>query len=511
MKKLALLVVLVVAFALMGGVALAAETPHGPFDTNSAVCAACHRAHTSSAEYLLATPRVTGLCIGCHDGSGADTDVMNGLFVVNGTQFDKTQPNPPGTPLDNGYNHATWGSAAFPLMGGGFLNVNDSTGATATTSKHMNPTNGLATTTFIYQWGKKTVGSQVGPSGGYTKTFLDCVDCHMPHRSSNYRMLRMKPTGYTATDLLVPSNGIVSAGVIDPLNATEIASYAGTKGRRYTEDSGMWNTVYGHVSDSAASISKWCGKGCHDFYYDAALKGPAASGKSPAMSTRLTVSYTAPAYHGPGATDNPYINLMSVSGITVGTQLYINGVQYGVLGVGAGAPLNHVGADPNDVFIDHALHAGGADPTLYAGTPVSISGAGMGVYYEVDPGTGTTAQPNFTHAIDVDLKYTPRNSAGLLADEQNLAPNLAAGAYANKLPVSSSNYAYNDVDVMTCVTCHRAHGTDVPMGAEAALADRHLSGVDAPDAATAATNGSMLLRLENRAVCQQCHQMPTGF
>jgi predicted CXXCH cytochrome family protein len=53
-------------------------------------CAACHRAHTAQAADLLKAT-MPGLCLTCHDGTGASTNVVDGVqYVPVGTQGDHT-------------------------------------------------------------------------------------------------------------------------------------------------------------------------------------------------------------------------------------------------------------------------------------------------------------------------------------------------------------------------------------------------------------------------------------
>jgi predicted CXXCH cytochrome family protein len=483
LKKLTLLLVLVVAFALMSGVAFA-ETPHGPFDDDSAVCAACHRAHTASAEYLLSTPRVTGLCIACHSGAGADTDVVKGIYVVDGTE----------APAPAGYDHGTWGAAASPLMGGGFTQILATSNAT---SNHMTPGTGGALTLFGVQFGQGTSGP------GIAKSFLDCVDCHMPHRSQNYRMLRMAPTGYIGS-LSVPAvaGRIVSDNTEIGAPADEITQYGVNKGRRYTEDSGMFNLSITNPSVAGAGegISKWCGLGCHDFYYRSAVRANNGSANpSPAMQIRVTTSVTL--NNTPVAT----LNVNATGAITAGSTY-----------VWVGPNRFLVTAKTTTSITTTAVASGQTDPGFYtgsdilAGSVISIEGAGMEVYYNLDGVAGN--DPAFMHAVDVDMVYTPRNGSssaqGLWA---YLDDDLVAGApnQANKLPVADiglAALAYDSGDMMTCLTCHRAHGTAATMGDEAAIPARTISGVAFPSG----TN-SMLLRLNDRGVCQQCHNMPPGY
>jgi predicted CXXCH cytochrome family protein len=64
-------------------------------------CAACHRAHTAQAADLL-KEEVPGLCLACHDGTGATADVVDGYQFV---------PDGSGNPT---------GSILGALRGGGF-------------------------------------------------------------------------------------------------------------------------------------------------------------------------------------------------------------------------------------------------------------------------------------------------------------------------------------------------------------------------------------------------------
>ncbi|MFQ5382147.1 MAG: cytochrome c3 family protein, partial [Dehalococcoidia bacterium] len=76
-------------FVLIAGAAILATPvtpasadngPHGGYSTTTDACAACHRAHTATAPRLL-TGSAHLLCLTCHDGTGADTDVVDGLDV----------------------------------------------------------------------------------------------------------------------------------------------------------------------------------------------------------------------------------------------------------------------------------------------------------------------------------------------------------------------------------------------------------------------------------------------
>jgi predicted CXXCH cytochrome family protein len=67
-----------VASLLIATEAVPAAGPHGPYSTVADECAACHRVHAGAGENVVnrVAPQST-LCLTCHDGSGASTDVRS--------------------------------------------------------------------------------------------------------------------------------------------------------------------------------------------------------------------------------------------------------------------------------------------------------------------------------------------------------------------------------------------------------------------------------------------------
>lgn len=56
----------------------AVANPHGPFSSTTDQCAACHRTHTAQSRNLLPqTGPQSNLCLTCHDGTGAATNVTS--------------------------------------------------------------------------------------------------------------------------------------------------------------------------------------------------------------------------------------------------------------------------------------------------------------------------------------------------------------------------------------------------------------------------------------------------
>lgn len=107
MRRLALLVAGGALWLVLAAIpALADGGPHQLAINNgtqglSGDCAACHRAHTAKAESLL-KEEMPGLCLACHDGTGATADVVDGYQYV---------PDGSGNPT---------GSVLGALRGGGF-------------------------------------------------------------------------------------------------------------------------------------------------------------------------------------------------------------------------------------------------------------------------------------------------------------------------------------------------------------------------------------------------------
>lgn len=60
-------------------------------------------------------------------------------------------------------------------------------------------------------------------------------------------------------------------------------------------------------------------------------------------------------------------------------------------------------------------------------------------------------------------------------------------------------------DWIECLTCHRAHGTTAVMNGYANVADSHNPAVDTGLGGVPPDTGSGLLRLDNRGVCEECH------
>lgn len=226
----AVLTLSLLSIFLVSTTASAEKGPHeGTFTTTTASCAGCHRAHTASGSKLLNNPTQYGLCISCHGGHGANTNVVDGVYIGN----------------QQGIN-------GFGLKGGGFINAKMDTDVDGylvgenVTSKHT--IGGVYPDPNPIVWGSGSPNAAAYP--GETLTgYLECGSCHNPHGNGKYRLLRPDPTGILVTD-----------------NATaNVTVTYTTDSYTITYDSDNYSDLSGYDSSVLAQMSDWCGQ-CHTRY-----------------------------------------------------------------------------------------------------------------------------------------------------------------------------------------------------------------------------------------------------
>jgi predicted CXXCH cytochrome family protein len=183
-------------------------------------CAGCHRAHTAQGSYLLAAAGEEALCLSCHDGTGATTNVELGVqYVPTGLVGEGTDL---GALRNGGFLEARIGDPmriAYPGLRGKVQ-----VGASEpVTSSHLHVP-GSPVTTMGIAWGNGANGSGAGP-----EVELGCTSCHNPHGNGQYRILNPLPS-------LTATNGAFSDPT--PIN---VAFVNGTTGQEYIE------TAAGHV------------------------------------------------------------------------------------------------------------------------------------------------------------------------------------------------------------------------------------------------------------------------
>lgn len=228
----ALVAIGALSIALAPVAAHADNGPHAWFGATPDECALCHRVHRGHNEALL-VDAVAALCLTCHDGSGADTDVTDGRFLGDGS----------GSLKGGGFTYATmdtdWDNASAP--------------APISSSHIIDASSGTA-------WGNGAIGSGAGAEDFR----LTCVSCHDPHGragtlgTATYRILRP-----------VPSDSGAPTGVDVPDEDTKdyVVSSAANQ---------YFGQPYGARRDP---LSAWCA-GCHTRYEAPPLSARTHSGDS---------------------------------------------------------------------------------------------------------------------------------------------------------------------------------------------------------------------------------------
>lgn len=60
--------------------------PHGNYTDNTNICRTCHQTHNAQGQGLLAKSTETALCFTCHDGSGSNYNINDGMIDVTSNQ-----------------------------------------------------------------------------------------------------------------------------------------------------------------------------------------------------------------------------------------------------------------------------------------------------------------------------------------------------------------------------------------------------------------------------------------
>lgn len=283
MKRISTILVLAVGLSLVfAGAAYANFGPHGGYVDDTDSCAGCHRAHTSfstvgwtdqlgteheSALLVGSATTMTEFCNACHGdlAPGASTNVVSGVFDGGPTGADGQVLED----LNDGVTVQYVSESTFnaPLNGGGFTQMPDpyqweldSTVAYApATSAHSMEAAGPL-------WGAGT-SVPLWPN-------LTCTDCHDPHGTSNYRLLKAQVNGNTVggyeADGETPNAFVFSyeTGYPDPAGAVQgwlKHEDGAAQMALYQPDYTGGTKILHQDATGEKSLSVWCAA-CHENY-----------------------------------------------------------------------------------------------------------------------------------------------------------------------------------------------------------------------------------------------------
>ena len=285
-----------------------------------------------------------------------------------------------------------------------------------------------------------------GPHGGYTATTDGCAGCHRAHTASGPRLL--VDSGTYA--LCMTCHG--SAGTGANTNVDD-GFYLSTR----DDTTGDGNVGAANTPDNAPLL----GGGFINYQgvpvtssHDPTGLETAAWGNAVARGTTaaLAEALSCASCHDPHGSPNYRIMNETING---------NPVAVGLVDEGAAKDY---------------------DTEQWGASTSTICAACHGEYHRTAPGQGSTLDGgSYTHRIDMAYNYGA-----------NVNPEtVGLGGYT--LPLAESGAG----DMVVCMTCHLPHGSSAQM---TGITD----GAGLPGE-TSATD-SALLRLDNRGVCEICHQ-----
>ncbi|UCH43726.1 MAG: hypothetical protein JSW16_04105 [Dehalococcoidales bacterium] len=223
--------------------------PHvGNFGATTYACAGCHRTHVEvSGAKLLKGSTQLGLCNSCHDGTGANTNIISGIYLGN-----------------------TEGTQNAGLRGGGFTNASMDSDLDGTVSSMPVTSKHTAGATNPRAWGSGALGSN---DAGEVMSSLECGNCHNPHGNSQYRILRPQPTGLVAD---APTSDV-----------TILASLETTKNYTISYDTNYYRDMGAYPTGVLSKMTEWCGQ-CHERYEAGAGAGSNPRGDTVFLYSHMT-------------------------------------------------------------------------------------------------------------------------------------------------------------------------------------------------------------------------------
>jgi predicted CXXCH cytochrome family protein len=495
MKKLVFALTLGLLFiAALATTALADNGPHGgSFSATTDACANCHRAHSAViGENSLLVQEKFAMCMTCHNGSGAGTNVEDGVYSQTGADAYYKQ----------GAGAVVEGAPAGPLLGGGFVNTAMTTawngletftagtlGSNPTTSTHTVKGLGVVPSTGI-----GTVWGSGANNSTNESTTLECTSCHNPHGKAGwtvvagagndttvatYRLLKWQPegsNGFTAPATAVnwsggafPTSDLASAGTADDVSGWTVPDNFATNG---TE----WYTI-GKETDLM-----FCGKTGTSSCKAPFTPGDYAAGTGNIVYTPDNAAGTAKNYV-PAAVNmaffcaqchDRYFNNSSLRDDVDASVYCGESGDYSINGSGL-APVFSNATLPDQPDADNAapwIHPGDAAHVARCEPVVNASGL-------------LTAWGDLGESGD--STYMFRHASG------DIRP--AMDGYVPATPSTTDGIQVK----RSCMACHVAHGTSALETGQAAIAD-------SPGVVGGSLVGdSALLRLNGRSMCLRCH------
>jgi predicted CXXCH cytochrome family protein len=508
--------------------------PHGGYTATGGTqgglpdqCAACHRVHQGqSVGRLLKASSPYALCLTCHNGSGSVLDVLDGVRL--GTTI---------APISGTVRQAEQGAVTASLAPVAAIAVPLATAGTVSNAEFTLVVNRAASAPLTITLGTPVVKDDAGvviptltrvPFGAAYLCQVGSA-CNPPTPTS---LTVAAGTGVSYYEVFVPGLPAALAGdnVVIPIDvnggvgsAPQVAlsarirkpgDFVTSSGGNSILNGGGFVFVDGknvtsrHNADPADnSLNPWGYAG------NPSNPTNTNTGQNPVS---LAAALQCTSCHNPHGTENYRILKESVNGAQVKVQAFF-GTGYtkdeGGRGVNATAPDKYV----QEYYGSSGL-GGTGDPTSAGGGIATLCGGCHTAY----PSTGASApwtggSPNVTHyRHKTEMFYRDWSNPDTLRLSQNPEENPVTGF--PRLRLASSPAVDNGI--VTCLTCHRVHGTATVMdgyalkpsvagltpATDTGLADEDLTPSQTGSDHTGRLSLSTLLFTNNRGMCQACHQ-----
>lgn len=364
-----------------------------------------------------------------------------------------------------------------------------------------------------------------GPHGGYDK-LMDgtvgatdkCAACHRPHQGLSQGFLLKKQTQY---ELCVTCHdGSVSK--LDVLDGVKLATTVSPRVERQTGttlNGGGFEFVNGTAITSKHNVKT-------------SLSDPGESqpwgylADTGTKNGTLSQPLTCTSCHNPHGSANYRMFRESINSYKVSVLAFYSGnftANEGARGLETGAPADKYTAE---YYGSAGLLASGGyrpDVTVTNAGDQNLNGFALlcGACHTTYPSSSAKSIPGSTqnpwgitkYRHRMEMNFTDWNSpkyGGVVPCNPETGPyNPSNGTCGGvgQLPALrlASNAAFSN-EIVTCVTCHRAHGTATQMSGWALSSALGGSSPDPISPAQTASSTSMLLFTDNRAMCEACHQ-----
>ncbi|MBI4498042.1 MAG: hypothetical protein HY689_09110 [Chloroflexi bacterium] len=410
-------------------------------------------------------------------------------------------------------------------------------------------------------------GLRAGESASFNKlgAKLECISCHNPHGTRNYRLLKEELNGYKANVKAYNTEsgeiGVVYNEGKAGLNGTGELARRGLEGDpdgtlgKYTDAYERYYSAGSNVllegslaqgaNDNNATFASFCST-CHTAYpSNSAMKGLTTAGQGTPVTITAISAHAAVGITSSSVATETVITTSAAHNLATGDYVAITGHTGSTPAISGRYQVTVLTATTFTIPVD--VTVGGTGGTVQRYTWITAAAHGLTTGDSVNiSGSNSTPTINGTYTVTVkdvntftvDVLVTTAGTAGTVAETgggssithyrhvteaavtgrpgcgwtesgqcDNTTNPETAGLDGYKLRLATN--ATNANEYVTCVTCHRAHGTTSVMGPysrQAAVAEgKHDFYGEMLDG-----KGSLLF-LDNRGVCQVCHQWPSAY